>query len=244
MIYAKKITKLYNNFFKIPDNQIEFISDFLKTREKPGKILDIECGTAQAGTLLAEQGHDLTAIDTHKDFIIYLNKKYKKMKSNCHFYNLGTMDVARFLKRESYDIALCVNSRLLFISDKILFTKFLFDTKIMLAPGGIFVIDIANFNNVNFGAEKITLPTRESMANSLSVSLTRGSLNYSLNVTMTKSRNKEITIIDDEPSYPFTKQTIETAANEVRYSSIEFFSDYRGTPFTENAERLICVLHK
>jgi len=244
MIYTKKITKLYNNFFKIPDNQIEFISDFLKTREKPGKILDIECGTAQAGTLLAQRGNHLTAIDTHKDFIVYLNKKYKKMKKTCNFYNLGTMDVARYLKRESYDIALCLNSRLLFISDKILFTKFLFDTKIMLSEGGIFIIDIANFNKLDFQSDVIRLPTRDSMTNTLSVSLTRNNYSYSLNVVMSKSAKKEITIIDDEPSFPFTKQTIESAANEVRYSSIDFYSDYRGTPFTEDSERLICVLHK
>lgn len=244
MVYTKKITKLYNEFFKIPENQLEFISDFLSKREKPGRILDIECGTAQAGTILAEKGNQLTAIDTHKDFITYLNKKYKKLKKNCHFLNIGTMDVARFFRRESFDIALCVNSRLLFISDKILFTKFLFDTKIMLAPGGIFIIDIANFNNVNFRSSEINLPTRDTMTNSLKVSLTRNELNYSLDVTLLKSRKKIIPIIENEPSFPFTKQTIESAANEVRYSSIEFYSDYKGTPFTDDSERLICVLHK
>ena len=242
MIKTKKILKYYSSLFPVSKEQLSFLVNSVNDN-KNASFLDIECGLSDIGYEIAKKGFNVTAIESHPDFINLLNKKNKKLKDNFKTSSFSTMDIARRFGKNKFDVAFCINSRLLAIQDPILLTKFFFDTKIALKDGGILVVDLFNMSKV-YSQDKIIFPLRKTAKHSLLVNLTRNDLTYELNATFVKNNKKEIPILQNEPSYPFTKQTIENKAKEVKFSSVEFYSDYNKTPFTENSERIICVLKK
>lgn len=241
MLKIKKFLKNYDEFFYTPDSQLSFFKNLIGNNQT-ANIIDIEGGTSPIGVELSKNAK-VTVTESHKDFDSLL-KKEKKHNPNFNFYNYSSMDIARIFGRNKFDIAFCINSRLLAVQDTILLTKFLFDAKIILKDKGILVLDIYNFNNLQFtNNEAIFTKDSRSNTDKLQISIIRNDLYYYMDASLLKKK-KEISIIENEPTYPFTMQHIQKIAKEINYSSVEFYSDYNKTPFKNDSQRLICILKK
>lgn len=245
MIYIKKWTDYYEDFFPIEPNQHEFFSAMGDEFTAPAKFLSVECGPA----LLTEQlqdKFDITLTDSFAEFVNIVNTRQSTKENPAHIFNLNPADIARYLGKNFFNVITCLCYLIIFMKDHTLIKKFLFDSKMLLSDGGYLVLDIVNFSKYDFSETKIELPPKKTDRATLYSSVIKNSdsVQYKLFQHVVTASGKLIDEVKDEPICPIGMETIRSYAKEVKYSSCEFYNDYKGTPYTPDSDKIICVLKK
>jgi hypothetical protein len=245
MIYIKKWTDYYEDFFPIEPNQFEFFSAMGDEFTAPAKFLSVECGPALLSEKLQEK-HDVTLTDSFAEFVQIANTRQANKENPAHVFNLNPADIARYLGKNFFNVIVCLCYRIIFMKDRTLIKKFLFDSKMLLSDGGYLVLDILNFSKYDFSETKIDLPPKKAERATLYSSVIKNSdsVQYKLFQHVVTASGKVIDEVKDELICPISMETIRSYAKEVKYSSCEFFSDYNRTPYTPDSDKIICVLKK
>jgi 2-polyprenyl-3-methyl-5-hydroxy-6-metoxy-1,4-benzoquinol methylase len=84
-----------------PQELIELIE---QARIKPGKALDVGCGTGYYSIFLSQNGFDVTGIDISENAILEATKKAVESKSNIKFVTLDALEISSL--NETYDFVL------------------------------------------------------------------------------------------------------------------------------------------
>ena len=245
MIYIKKWTDYYEDFFPIEPNQIDFFTAMGNEFPGPAKFLGVECGPA----LLTEQlqdKFDITLTDSYAEFVNVVNTRQSTKENPAHIFNLNPADIARYLGKNFFNVITCLCYRIIFMKDRTLIKKFLFDTKMLLSDGGYLVLDILNFSKYDFSETKVELPAKKAERATLYSSVIKNSdsIQYKLFQHVVTASGKVIDEVKDELVCPISMESIRTFAKEVGYSSVEFYNDYKNTPYTTDSDKIICVLKK
>ena len=69
-------------------------------------------------------------------------------------------------------------------------------------------------------------------------------MKYYLNQQIVTNEGVSIDAVKDEEICPISLESFKAYSSEIGYSSVQFYSDYKGTPLSENSEKIICVLKK
>lgn len=245
MIYIKKWTDYYEDFFPIEPHQEEFFESLCKQFNSPAKILSVECGPALLSDKLAIN-NDVTLTDSFPEFINVVNTRHMTSELPIHAFNLNPADIARYLGKNFFNVIACLCYRIIFMKDRTLIKKFFFDSKMLLSDGGYLVLDILNFSKYDFSETKIDLPAKKSERATLYSSVVKNSdsVSYKLFQHVVTASGKVIDEVKDELICPISMETIRSYAKEVKFSSCEFYNDYNGTPYTPDSDKIICVLKK
>ena len=245
MIYIKRWVDYYEDIFQPEPNQTEFFDSLLSTFQQPAKFLSVECGPANVSLELGKK-YDVTVTDQYPEFIKIVNNKLAAQAEKINVFNLNPADISRFLGKNHFNVITCLNYRLIFLKDRALAKKFIFDAKILLAAGGYLVLDLINFAKFDFSATKIDLPERQCKEATLYSSVIKNSesANYKLFQHVVTKEGKMIEEVKDEVVTPVSLETFKSAAAELGFSSIEFYNDYNKTPYTKDSDKIICVLRK
>ncbi len=245
MIYIKKWTDYYEDFFPVEQNQEEFFTSLCNEFKAPAKILGVECGPALLSEKLQES-NDITLTDQFPEFVNIVNARQANKDNPTHVFNLNPADIARYLGKSFFNVISCLCYRIIFMKDRTLIKKFLFDSKILLTNGGYLVLDILNFSKYDFSETKIELPAKKAERATLYSSVIKNSetASYKLFQHIVTASGKVIDEVKDELVCPISMETIRSYAKEVGYSSCEFFNDYKRTPYTSDSDKIICVLKK
>ena len=211
----------------------------------PAKFLGVECGPALLTEHLQEK-FDITLTDSYAEFVNIVNTRQSTKENPAHVFNLNPADIARYLGKNFFNVITCLCYRVIFMKDRTLIKKFLFDSKMLLSEGGYLVLDILNFSKYDFSETKIELPAKKSDRASLYSSVIKNSdsVQYKLFQHVVTASGKVIDEVKDELICPISMETIRSYAKEVGYSSCEFFNDYKKTPYTADSDKVICVLKK
>ena len=211
----------------------------------PAKFLGVECGPALLTEHLQEK-FDITLTDSYAEFVNIVNTRQSTKENPAHVFNLNPADIARYLGKNFFNVITCLCYRVIFMKDRTLIKKFLFDSKMLLSEGGYLVLDILNFSKYDFSETKIELPAKKSDRASLYTSVIKNSdsVQYKLFQHVVTASGKVIDEVKDELICPISMETIRSYAKEVGYSSCEFFNDYKKTPYTADSDKVICVLKK
>lgn len=245
MIYIKRWTDYYDELFQIEPNQVEFFKELGKNYEEKPKLLSVECGPARLSAALIND-YDITATDSFPEFVNIVKNRQANFANTFPVFNLVPADLARYLGKDFYNVIYCLNYRLIFMKDKALIWKFLVDAKALLKDGGCLVLDLFNFSKCDFSQTKVDLPEKKSDRATLYSSILKDSesTKYKLYQHVVTSSGKLIEEVKDEEVCPISSETFKTFASEIGYSSIEFYSDYKKTPFANDSDKIICVLTK
>lgn len=235
----------YEDLFQPEANQKEFFESLLGNFTSPAKFLSVECGPASLSLELCDK-HEVTVTDQYPEFIKRVNTKIVEQKSKINVFNLNPVDISRFLAKNHYNVVTCLNYRLIFLKDRGLAKKFILDAKMLLSDGGYLVLDLINFAKYDFSETKIDLPERSCDKATLYSSLIKNTelASYKLYQHVVTSDGKMIDEVKDEVVTPISLETFKATASEMGFSSIEFYNDYKKTPFTLDSERIICLLKK
>ncbi len=245
MIYVKKWTDYYEDFFPIEPHQLDFFTNLSEKFTSPAKLLSVECGPALLSDTLQEK-NDITLTDSFPEFVSIVNTRQINKDNPAHVFNLNPADIARYLGKNFFNVIACLSYRIIFMKDRTLIKKFLFDSKMLLSDGGYLVLDILNFSKYDFSETKIDLPVKKSERASLYSSVIKNSdsVQYKLFQHVVTASGKVIDEVKDELICPISMESIRSYAKEVGYSSVEFYNDYNLTPYTTDSDKIICVLKK
>lgn len=247
MIYIKRWIDYYEDLFTIEPNQLEFFEKLASEFSTPIKLLSVECGPGQlSGNLAKNNGFEITAVDTYQEFVNICNTRLRNLEKAFPVFNLNPADIGRYLGKNFFNIMYCLNYRIIFLKDRAMIKKFMLDAKLLLKEGGYLVLDLFNFSKYDFSETKIDLPVRKGQRSTLYTSVVKNteSMDYRLYQHVVTNSGKVIDEVKDEPVCPISLETFKTFANELEFTSIEFYSDYFGHPLDKDSDKIICVLKK
>ena len=245
MIYIKKWFEYYDELFRVEENQQDFIENICKAASSPKKLLSVECGPGTISKRLAKNDYEVTVTDSFPESINCINNNQNVDKSSLHAFNLVPQDIGRYLGKNFFDIIICCNYRLIFMNNKALITKFLVDCKQLLKDGGSLVLDLINFSKYDFSEDRIDLPQKSCERATLYSYLVKNkeTAAYNLNQYVITSSGKRIDEVVNHEVSPVSLETFKKLAEELQLKS-EFFSNYKGTPYKADSDKIICVLRK
>lgn len=246
MTYIKRWLEYYEDLFPISPNQDKFIENLCEDFTAPAKLLSVECGPALLSQKLHNTHPDLTVTDSHMEFISIINTRQEGHENAIHAFNLQPADIARYLGKDFFNVAVCCNSRLIFMKEKTSIKKFLFDVKMLLSDHGYLVLDLINFSKYDFSQTKIELAQKSSGRATLYSSIIKDSddAQYKLYQYVVNKAGKLIEETKNEVITPISYETLKQFAEELKFSSAEFYGDYFRTPFKKDDDKIICVLRK
>lgn len=235
----------YADFFPTTDTQVEFIERLIGSQPDLVKILNVEAGPAFLAEKLSEK-YDVIATDRHQAFTSLINKRKSHNSNRISVFNIEPIDIGRYFGKNFVDLVYCLDNRIIFMKDLTLIKKFLFDSKMILKDSGYVVIEAVNFAKLNFEEESIQLPTKEGSRGSLYTTIVKDkkTATYRLFQNIVTSSDKVIEKVKNEEVWPISKETFTSIGNELGYSSVNFFNDFNGSPYSEDSDYLICVFKK
>lgn len=245
MVYIKRWIEHYEDLFAIEEGQKEFFESYASKFPQPAKLLNIECGPATLSESFTDK-YDVTVADQYQEFIDIVKSRNSYNEGKIHAFNLHPMDFSRYLGKNFFDVVYCLNYRVIFLKERILIKKYLIDAKMALSEGGYLILDLINFAKYDFSQTKIDLPEKKCDRGTLYSSLVKNSESpsYRLYQNLVTASGKVIDEVKDEVVCPVSLETFKTAAEEMKFSSIDFYSDYKKTPYFKDSDKIICVLKK
>lgn len=234
----------YSDFFPHQDVEVEFIESYLENQDN-AKLLYVECGMAPLSKDFLSK-YDVTFTDKFSEYTSLLNKRLIHKNNRVHIFNLDPIDIARYLAKDFFSTIFCLHNKMIFMQDDVLIKKFLFDSKMLLKENGKIILGLSNFSKYDLQKDIIEFPTVKSSRGSLKVHLSKDKelVSYRLSGEIIPSNGKTIQISQNEKVFPLGLETIKKIAEELKFSSVEFFGDYFKSPFNKNSSNLICVLTK
>lgn len=205
------------------------------------RFLGIGCGTGNLENRLSTENLDITGIDANPDMIATAQRRIKASFSRTRFFEMNSLDISRFLKAESFNFIACLENMLPYIGDDILVRKFFYDTKRLLAPGGILLLQVNTFNNKT-SSGTIIIPERSSIRVKLNRNLIPDSSGkYLLEAKLEHGMGQILQIDRSVAVYPLSASGIASHAREAGFSSCEIFGDFNGAPLDDTSTYAVIV---
>ena len=238
----KNLVEYYDELHPVTLAQQTFYETMTQQFPHPAKLLSIGCGTGALCHRLAKDAVDVTGLETQRELLESANLKYRSQLMALRFFQMSTLEMARFLGKKFYNIISCINNRVIFIHDKTLMKKFFFDCKELLSDGGKVVLKLFNFERYA-GIDKITLPELSSVRVSYKGTVTRQADGiYRLDSFLDKG-GKTIPVYEHASVYPLTKKEIEGFSKEAGFRSAQFFSGFDGLSAESGSDYILAVLN-
>ena len=238
MEISENIVEYYDELFPVTESQKSFYADEMSLFPKPVKMLRVGCGTGTFEHTLAKDGIDVTGLETFQTLLDSANRKRRTQLMSLRFFQMSTLEMARFLGKGFYHIISMLDGRIILIHDQTLIRKFFFDCKQLLAKVGHLILSLPNFEKFST-VPMATLPDRKSIRTSLFTQVwTRDNGEKTIQFDLENSSGKVVPLIRDEPIYPLTKTEIAVYAKEAGFVHCEFYADFKKTPFSQESDYL------
>ena len=243
MEFMQNILEYYDELYPVTSIQKDFYRSVIGGFSVPPKVLSIGCGTGSFEHYLSLHDCDVTGIDDYPEFLEAANRRRRQPGVSIRFFQMSTLEMARFLKKGFYSVISCLNNRLVYISDTTLMKKFFFDCKTLLAEGGICVFSLSNFA-LYARHESYKLPPTGSIRVTLHTEVVPGDPNgwYLVQVIDT-GKGKKKNVVEKRCIFPITPEEIREYAAAAGFKKIEMYGSFnRETFLPEKSPAVVCVL--
>ncbi len=242
MEYLKNLVEYYDELYPVSDSQRDFYNDLINLYPRPVKILRTHCATGYFEHSLAKEGLDVTGIEQNKDLIRSANLRRRNQLMTVRFFEMSSLDMARFLGKNFYNIISSLESRICFIHGPILIKKFFHDCVQLLSSKGVLVLKLINFEKYG-SLEKVKLSTRHSIRSKLDTELLIDKKGTSIvNQKIETGNGKYLPVLEDIPFYPLTADEIFQFGKDTGFKKIEFYADFDKSPFTGKEDEVLAIL--
>jgi 2-polyprenyl-3-methyl-5-hydroxy-6-metoxy-1,4-benzoquinol methylase len=237
--YSETI-EYYDELYPLDPSVSAFIAKLARetTPIQPGgavplcRYLGIGCATGNLENGLAQAGFDITGIDLNPDMIETAKRRMKRGGSTIRFFEMGTIDMRRFLKAGSFNVITCLDNMLPYIGDETLTRKFFHDAKTLLAAGGTLVMQVINIDSFGKG-KTIKLQERSSVRVTLTETWTPSDDGkYSLDASLELGNGKRLILKKGTGIFACPADQLEGYAREAGFTSCERHADFSGTAWS------------
>jgi len=145
MAVFKRYAEYYDRLYQDKDyaSECDFITEVIQenTQVPVKNIIDLGCGTANHGILLAQKGYHVTGVDVSEVMLKYARDKSRHSQSSMEFHH---SDLRTFRLNTTFDAAICMFSVLGYITENSEFENMLRNVRNHLKKGAVFVFDVWN----------------------------------------------------------------------------------------------------
>jgi len=128
------------------DNPLFVCDTRLVTRwfDRPGRVLDIGCGTGRHVIHLARKGHRVVGVDLSSHMIRVAKRKIRQVGVAATLIQADMVDLPRLFKASSFDYALCMFSTIGLVAGQDNRRHVVAGIAGLLRPGGRFAVHVHN----------------------------------------------------------------------------------------------------
>ena len=143
-IRTPSVARDYDTFFA-PSNLFAFDSALLaKWFARPGRLLDLGCGTGRHLVQFAERGFDVTGVDLSESMLEIARTKLARAAVAGTLHHASLLDLTRLFPRQHFDYAACMFSTLGMVAGARNRHRVLCGLRRVLRPGGRFAVHVHN----------------------------------------------------------------------------------------------------
>lgn len=219
------VIEYYDELHSISEEQKRFYDTKIKEFKNPAKLLSICCGAGTFEHFLAQDGFDVTGIETIPALLEAAARRRRTQIMSLRFFKMSALEMTRFLGKGFYNIISILNWRIIFTCDATLLEKLFFDCKHLLSENGILVLTFPNFKKF-FDESEFCLPQKNSMRASLRTKIKSRNGEFYFFQELENSSGKKISVVENEPVSLVQKDFIEKLAEKAGFSSVEFFDGF------------------
>jgi SAM-dependent methyltransferase len=237
------ILEYYLELFPLEEARIRFIealaweSPAVRTGRIP-RILDMGCSAGITALALAQRGLNLTGIDHRKTLIHSAARRAGRIQNSPRFFCMDMRDCLTYFSPVSFDVILCLRDEFPLLGSREEVCSLFRQIHKLLAPGGIFIFELANYDRVL--EEGLTeLPP----LTSLRVRYTRSYAVLGENcvrlTTSLRSFNGYPIFIEEYLLYPLGQGELTGLLGENCFSESVLYQDFKRTPLSTDSFRLV-----
>ncbi|ULQ58691.1 class I SAM-dependent methyltransferase [Brucepastera parasyntrophica] len=243
------ILEYYDELFPLDEDVSKF---FLGLQEKMKtdsviqpppvlRYLGVGCATAKLEGRLINSGMDITCIDSNHEMVETAKRRIQKGYSGVRLFEMSTIDMARYLKKDSFHIISCIDDTIEYIGNETLIRKFFYDARELLKPGGKLVIQTMNFDSFNTG-QPFSLPSKGSIRVSFERGYTPLENNMlQLDATLEMGNGKKIVLQKGTEIFPLTAEKAEMFAKEAGFTGCERYGSFAKDKWSPESPMTVMV---
>lgn len=232
MLFYQEMSKIYDDIFPLEPGSMDFFKSKLAGHTA---LLDIGCGTGNKTIEFKNTVQHLVGVDISPDMIDVAHKHHSA--PNITYIHGDVLKLEKTVKPSSFDAAICLGNTLAHMNTPNKININLDAINRLLTPGGIFIIQILNYDRVV--KQKITaLPVLET-------DTVRFKREYKWEkdkiIFLTKLEYKQNgkTYENNAQLYPLLKSELTAALNRAGFTIPQYYGSFEGAPYT--AESFITV---
>lgn len=231
MGFYEELSRYYDIVFPLGQAQLNFIS----TRAKGKKILDLAAGTGNYSIALSKMGYEVTAVDLDEEMVKKIAEKNKAEGTKTKAVVLDMNKVETL--NDTFDVVICIGNSLVHLPNKEEIESLIKKLYNMLEKDGVLIIQIVNYDRVLENNVK-ALPTisREDEG----VTFVRNYENKNGKILFKSkliiSRDNEEKIYDNVVElYPLQSRELELILKEAGFKSTDLYGDFNGGEHSLNS---------
>lgn len=241
MEFYEMIGKYYNELFPPSEAQIEFLSELLVPKST---VLDMGCATGGYAMALAERGHIVTAADLDGDMVKQLEQESEK---RCLQIKTHTMDLRNIGQlKETYDLIYCIGNTLVHLDNLGEVKNFVKDAYDRLNPKGKLVIQSVNYDRIlKDKVQKLPDIVREQPPLTFirKYRHIEGAIEFIGELSLGNKDDQEKWTAQTR-LLPILKEDLQGIFEEIDFSAINCFGDFKKSTFTLESPALVTLTVK
>ncbi len=241
MEFYQMIGKYYDDLFPPSQSQIQFL---LKLLSPASKVLDLGCATGGYALALAEQGHEVTAIDLDEAMIHILENKLKHKPLPVKPQVGDIQQVGKLT--ETYDLIYCIGNTVVHLASVAALETFLKDVHERLKPGGHLVIQSVNYDRIlKDQVQSLPQINREYPVLSFFRRYHHepGHIRFEGTLTLEEGADRKMWTAETK-LLPILKEDFKQGFIKAGYSEMGFYGDFNETPFNLGSQALVALTVK
>lgn len=240
MGFYEQISKYYDCIFPAGREQLDFI---LQTAgPAPRRILDVACGSGGYTVKLAQAGYDVTGMDLDAAMIRMAADKVKEQGVSAAVIECNMLDIEQCFDRP-FDCIFCIGNSIVHLGSQEDIGNSLRQMYSRLERGGALVLQIINYDRI-LKHNISHLPTLRDDTVGLEFvrrydyEKAQGIVNFRTVLTVGTGDSREVYENSIE-LLPVLSGDLRRLLENAGFNDMEFFGDFRGTAYDEEAFLLV-----
>jgi SAM-dependent methyltransferase len=241
--FYEQLSAAYDALFPVSSAQRALLRSFAEAN--PGlRVVDAGCGSGAQLLPIAELGGSCTGFDPDEAMVALARRKLAPF-GHVRIEAGGFGDLPRFAEPGSVDLLLCVGNSLVHVPrDEA--SRFLSDAAVALAPGGLLLLQILNYDRFTPDGETVLPPLRAADG---SASMARryrwtdvATLRFLTELRLSAASDRPVE--NDIPLYPIRPAELRGMLEAAGLTDAAFHADYALSAFSKESEALVCLARK
>lgn len=237
MSFYSNMSTYYDEIFPIDHSDLGYWLNKLKGCRA---ILDIGCGTGNKTVFFASSDNSIIGIDLDEGMISRASKE--NHRPNIRYEVMNMASIADHFTKGSFDGILCLGNSLVHLSDKKSIHGLLESMGTLLAPGGLCLIQILNYDRIlDKNVKALPLIETENVIFDRAYERRGDTIDFNTTLTLKKTGK---TWTNTSPLYPLRRSELEEGLTKAGFEETELYGTYQGGPFEEDSFLTISLSKK